>query len=85
MRARLWSKAGVCACCQLVMAKYDCCCSQKRTADKECEISHKQWQQHQGETAKHRYPVLHPLAVGEDNEAEGAEHHAADAIRREES
>ena len=66
------------------MAKNDRCYSQKRTTNEEREIGHKQWQQHEGEAAQHRYPVLHPLAVSEDDKAEGAEHHAADAIRREE-
>jgi len=66
-----------------VVAKNDRCYSQKRAANKEREIGQKQWQQHQGEAAKHRCPILHPLAVSEDDETEGAEQHAPDAIRAE--
>ena len=68
----------------LGMAKNDRGCSQNRATNKEGEIGQKQWQQHQGEAAKHRCPVFHPFAVGEDDEAEGAENNASDAVQREE-
>ena len=66
----------------LAMPENDRGCSQKRTANKEREIGQKQWQQHQGEAAKHRCPILHPFAIGKDNETERAENHATDAVRR---
>jgi hypothetical protein len=67
----------------LGVAKNDRGCSQHRTAKKEREIGQKQWQQHEGEAAKHRYPILHPFAVSENDEAEGAENYTPNAIRGE--
>jgi len=64
----------------LAMTKNDRGCSQNRAADNEREIGQKQGQQHQGETAKHRCPIFHPFAVGEDDEAEGAENNAGDTV-----
>ena len=56
---------------------------QNRAADKEREIGHKQRQQHESEAAKHRCPIFHAFAVGEDDEAEGAEDDAGDRIHYE--
>jgi len=54
--------------------------SQNRAADKEGEIGHKEWQQHEGEAAKHRCPIFHPLSVSKNDEAEGAEDDAGNRI-----
>ena len=65
------------------MAKNDRGCAENGAADNEREISQKQWQQHESETAKHRRPVTHPFAVGEDDEAEGAKNNPGDRIHYE--
>jgi hypothetical protein len=67
----------------LAMAKDDRGRSQNRTGNKERKIGQKQWQQHQGEAAKHGCPILHPFAVSENDEAEGAEDDAGDTIHYE--
>jgi len=66
------------------MAENDRRDSQKSAADKQGNIGHKKRQQHQCESAKHRCPVAHPLAVSEDDETERAEKNASDAVQREE-
>jgi hypothetical protein len=66
------------------MAKNDRRDSQKRAADEQGNIGHKERQQHQCESAKHRRPIAHSFAIGEDNEAEGAENNAGNAVQREE-
>ena len=65
------------------MTKNDRCRPQNRAADNEREIGHKQWQQHEGEAAKHRCPIFHPFAVSKNDEAEGAENDAGDRIHYE--
>ena len=62
------------------MTKYDRSRSQKRTANEQGDIGHKKRQQHQGEPAKHRCPMAHPFAVGENDEAERAEDNASDTV-----
>jgi hypothetical protein len=65
------------------MTKNNRSCPQNRAADNEREIGHKQWKQHEGEAAKHGCPIFHPFAVGENDEAEGAEDDAGDRIHYE--
>jgi hypothetical protein len=65
------------------MTKNDRGCSQRRTGNKKREIGQKQWQQHEGEAAEHRYPILHPFTVSKNDEAEGAEDDAGDRIHDE--
>ena len=67
----------------LAMTKNDRGCPQNRAADNEREIGHKQWQQHEGEAAKHRCPISHPFAVCENDEAERTEDDAGDRIHYE--
>jgi hypothetical protein len=66
------------------MAENDRRDSQKSAADNQGNIGQKERQQHQCESAKHRCPVAHSLAVSEDDETERAEKNASDAVQREE-
>ena len=66
------------------MAENDSRDSKKSAADKQGNIGHKKRQQHQCESAKHRRPIAHSFAIGEDDEAEGAEKNAGNAVQREE-
>ena len=66
------------------MAENDRRDSEQRATDDQGEIGHKQRQQHQCQSAKHRRPIAHSLAVSEDDETERAENNASDAVQREE-
>jgi len=65
------------------MPKNDRGCSQNRAANNERKIGHKQWQQHEGEPAKHRCPIFHPFSVSKNDETERAKDDAGDRIQYE--
>jgi hypothetical protein len=83
MRSRNLQSKSCCRLVALAMTKNDRCRPQNRAADNECEIGHKQWQQHKSKAAKHRCPIFHPFSVSKNDEAEGAEDDAGDRIHYE--
>jgi hypothetical protein len=66
----------------LAVAEDNCRGPEQRARDQESEIRNEQGQQHENETADHRYPVPHPFSVGECDETEPAEDQAANAVCR---